>query len=74
MQELKPYLRKLSNERTKCHTSYVSVPPEESGWRIVTFEIAPFAEMMQIDRGPCWENEITFIVTSCKPEYNEDRS
>lgn len=37
----------------KCHTSYVKVPPEESGWRRVTFEITPLADKMQIARGPC---------------------
>lgn len=50
--------------RTKCLTSYVNVPPEESGWRSVTLEITPLAERMHIARGPCWENDMTFIVTS----------
>lgn len=45
-------------------TSYVKVPPEESGCRRVTFEITPFAERIQIARGPCWENDMIFIVTS----------
>jgi hypothetical protein len=26
--------------------------------------ITPFAERIQIARGPCWENDITFIVTT----------
>lgn len=45
-------------------TSYVNVPPEESGWRSVTLDITPFAERMHIARGPCWEKDMIFIVTS----------
>ena len=47
-------------------TSYVKVPPEESGCRRVTFEITPLADRMQIARGPCCENDITFMVTSLR--------
>lgn len=32
--------------------SYVKVPPEEPGWRMVTLETAPFAERIQIPRAP----------------------
>lgn len=32
--------------------SYVKIPPEEPGWRMVTFEIAPLAERTHIPRGP----------------------
>jgi hypothetical protein len=40
------------------------VPPEELGWRSVTFETVPFAERMQIALDPLWENDIIFIETS----------
>jgi len=40
------------------------VPPEELGWRSVTFEIEPLADRTQIARDSCWENERIFIATS----------
>lgn len=45
-------------------TSYVNVPPEESGRRSVTLDMMPFAERMHTARGPCWENDMIFMVTS----------
>lgn len=48
-------------------TSYVTVPPDIDGWRRVTLLIGPFAERIQIVRGPCCEKFITFVAISCKP-------
>jgi len=48
------------------NTSYVKRPPEEPGWRIVTLEIAPLAERMQIPCGPFWEKERMVAATSFK--------
>lgn len=45
-------------------TSYVNVPPEESDWRSVAFDTIPLAERMQIARGPCWQKDMIFAVTS----------
>ena len=42
------------------------MPPEEPGWRMVTFEIAPLAERMHIPLGPFWENDKIFPATSYK--------
>lgn len=58
-----------SSGKIKGQTSYVKVPPEEVGWRRVTFEMVPFAESMHMARDPCWEKDITFIVTS----YNNQK-
>lgn len=52
--------RKLRN-----HASYVRIPPDEPGCRIVTLETAPLADRTQIPRGPLWENERIFPATSC---------
>lgn len=54
----------ISRREIVNQTSYVKVPPEESGWRSVTLDMAPFADRMQIAPGPCWENDIIFMVTS----------
>ena len=59
-----PYALELVLEEDEGHTSYVRVPLDEAGWRRVTFEIVPLAERMQIAQDPCWEKDITFVVTS----------
>lgn len=41
------------NNEHNQFTSYVKVPPDESGCRSVTLDITPFAERMHIARGPC---------------------
>ena len=56
------------------HASYVKIPPEEPGWRIVTFETAPLAERTHIPRGPFWAKERIFPATSCKPQSRDSIS
>lgn len=43
---------KIEQARNHEHASYVKIPPEEPGCRIVTFETAPLAERTHIPRGP----------------------
>ena len=45
-------------------TSYVSTPPEEPGWQMVTLETAPFAESTQIALAPFWKRDKIFEPTS----------
>ena len=68
-----PYAIELLLEEDEWQTSYVRVPPEEVVWRRVTFEIVPLAERMQIARAPCWEKDITFIVTSYNNHKERDK-
>jgi hypothetical protein len=39
-------------QRVGEHASYLKIPPEEPGWRIVTQETTPVAERIQTARGP----------------------
>nr|ACL52488.1 unknown [Zea mays] len=44
--------------------SYVTIPPEVAGCRSVAVHRAPFAEIMHVVRGPCWEKAIILDATS----------
>jgi hypothetical protein len=50
------------------HTSYLKIPPEEPGWRIITLETTPVAERMQTARAPFWENTSNLVTISCRPQ------
>lgn len=52
------------------YTSYVTIPPEVAGWRSVAVHRAPFAEIMHVVRGPCWEKAIILDATSWKYRDN----
>lgn len=45
-------------------TSYVTLPPDDVDWRSVTLQTAPFADRIQIERGPCREKALIFSAMS----------
>ena len=64
------YKNKFKEQWSKNDTSYVKIPPEEPGWRIVTLETAPLADRIQIPLGPFCANDRIFPATSCQVKTN----
>ena len=50
----------------RASTSYVTVFPEDVGWRSVTAETAPLADKMHTALGLCCENDNMFEAMSCR--------
>lgn len=48
------------------NTSNFTRVPDNTDWRSVTLQTAPFAERIQTVRGPCCEKAVIFDAISCK--------